>query len=148
MGYNALAGLEGVSNSETTNPAAQITGATGPFYARAVVLIKYDGALTITKQDFAYSGDNPRGAITLYGEEFYMAGNSDSTLNTDGATGPGLTIGVRLGSRARPVRSSSARTSPPTGRMNRQAAHQGQQLARHRHLRRRLPSSLAPNLRD
>src|SRR5260370_34620452 len=31
-GYNGAAGLEGVSNSETTNLNAQIKGATGPFY--------------------------------------------------------------------------------------------------------------------
>jgi hypothetical protein len=40
MGYNGAAGLEGVSNSETMNPNAQITGATGPFYDRAVALVK------------------------------------------------------------------------------------------------------------
>jgi hypothetical protein len=97
MGYNAAAGLEGVSNSETTNLNAQITGATGPFYDRAVALIKYDGTVTVTAENFAYSGDNPRGAISLDGQEFYMAGNADSTLNKGGTTGPGLTIGARLG---------------------------------------------------
>jgi hypothetical protein len=98
MSYNSAAGLEGVSGSETTNPKAQITGATGPFYDRAVALIKYDGTVTVTKEDFAYSGDNPRGVITLNGRQFYMAGNSDSTTNnTTPITGPGLTIGARLG---------------------------------------------------
>ncbi len=97
MGYNGAAGLEGVSNSETTNPNAQITGAPGPFYDRAVALVKFDGTVTVTKEDFAYSGDNPRAVMTLDGQEFYMAGNSDSTLNKGGATGPGLTIGARLG---------------------------------------------------
>jgi hypothetical protein len=98
MAYNSAAGLEGVSSSETTNPKAQITGATGPFYDRAVALIKYDGTVTVTKEDFAYSGDNPRGVITLNGQQFYMAGNSDSTTNnTTPITGPGLTIGARLG---------------------------------------------------
>jgi hypothetical protein len=98
MAYNSAAGLEGVSSSETTNPKAQITGATGPFYDRAVALIKYDGTVTVTKEDFAYSGDNPRGVITLDGQQFYMAGNSDSTTNnTTPITGPGLTIGARLG---------------------------------------------------
>jgi hypothetical protein len=81
MGYNGAAGLEGVSNSETTNPNAQITGATGPFYDRAVALVKYDRTVTVTVEDFAYSGDNPRGAITLDGKEFYMAGNADLTTN-------------------------------------------------------------------
>ena len=97
MGYNSAAGLEGVSNSETTNPNAQITGATGPFYDRAVALVKYDLTVTVTIEDFAYSGDNPRGAITLDGKEFYMAGNADSTTNAGGTAGPGLTIGARLG---------------------------------------------------
>ena len=98
MGYNGAAGLIGVSNSETTNPNAQITGAPGPFYDRAVALIKYDRTVAVTKEDFAYSGDNPRGAITLDGKEFYMAGNADSTTNnTNPTTGPGLTIGARLG---------------------------------------------------
>lgn len=87
-----------MSNSETTNPNAQITGATGPFYDRAVALVKYDGTVTVTKQNFAYSGDNPRGAITVDGTQFYMAGNADSTENkTTPVTGPGLTIGARLG---------------------------------------------------
>jgi hypothetical protein len=98
MGYNGAAGLIGVSNSETTNPNAQITGATGPLYDRAVALIKYDRTVTVTKEDFAYSGDNPRGVITLDGKEFYMVGNADSTTNnTNPVTGPGLTIGARLG---------------------------------------------------
>ena len=97
MGYAGAAGLEGVSNSETTNPNAQTTGAAGPFYDRAVALVKFDGTVTVTKEDFAYSGDNPRAVMTLDGQEFYMAGNSDSTLNKGGASGPGLTIGARLG---------------------------------------------------
>jgi hypothetical protein len=99
MGYNAAAGLEGVSNSETTNPAAQVPGGCSPTpcYDRAVALVKYDGTVIITPQNFAYSGDNPRGAISLDGKEYYMAGNADSTLNEGGATGPGLTIGARLG---------------------------------------------------
>lgn len=53
--------------------------------------------VSVTAQDFAYSGDNPRGAISLDGQEFYMAGNADSTLNSGGTPGPGLTIGARLG---------------------------------------------------
>ena len=98
MGYNAVAGLEGVSNSETTNTAAQITGATGPFYDRAVALVTANGTVTVTKENFAYSGDNPRAVITVDGTQFYMAGNADSTENkTTPVTGPGLTIGARLG---------------------------------------------------
>jgi hypothetical protein len=106
MGYNAAAGLEGVSNSETTNPNAQIPGGCSPVpcYDRAVALVKYDGTVTVTPQNFAYSGDNPRGAISLDGKEYYMAGNSDSTLNkTIPVTGPGLTIGARLGMPGSPL---------------------------------------------
>jgi hypothetical protein len=97
MGYNAEAGLEGVSNSETTNPAAQITGAAGPFYDRAVAMIDTHGTVTVTPENFAYSGDNPRAAVTVDGTQLYMAGNSDSTENKPPTTGPGLTIGARLG---------------------------------------------------
>ena len=98
MGYNATAGLEGVSNSETTNPAAQITVATGPFYDRAVALVTANGTVTVTPENFAYSGDNPRAVVTADGTQFYMAGNSDSTENkTPAGTGPGFTIGARLG---------------------------------------------------
>jgi hypothetical protein len=98
MGYNAGVGLEGVSNSETTNPAAEITGAAGPFYDRAVALIKYDGSFSVTPESNAFSGDNPRAVLTLDGTQFYMAGNADKTINgTPAGTGPGTTIGVRLG---------------------------------------------------
>ncbi|MBV8119596.1 MAG: hypothetical protein JO081_06635 [Alphaproteobacteria bacterium] len=105
MGYNAAAGLEGVSNSETTNPAAQVPGGCSPTpcYDRAVALIDYNGLVSVTPENFAYSGDNPRGAITLDGKQFYMAGNSDNTLNkTNPVTGPGLTIGARLGTPGSP----------------------------------------------
>ncbi len=98
MGYVAAVGLEGVSNSETTNPAAQITGAAGPFFDRAVALVKYDGTFLVQNESNAYSGDNPRGAISIDGTQFYMAGNADSTENkTTPVTGPGTTIGARLG---------------------------------------------------
>lgn len=98
MGYNAVAGLEGVSNSETTAAAAQITSATGPFYDRAVAMIDAHGQVTVTPENFAYTGDNPRAVVTADGTQFYMAGNADSTENkTTPVTGPGLTIGARLG---------------------------------------------------
>lgn len=98
MGYVGPVGAEGVSNSETTNPAAQITGAAGPFFDRAVALVKYDGTFLVQPESNAFSGDNPRGAITVDGTQFYMAGNADSTENkTPAGTGPGTTIGVRLG---------------------------------------------------
>ncbi|HXZ00980.1 MAG TPA: hypothetical protein VEI03_13340 [Stellaceae bacterium] len=98
MGYVGPVGVEGVSNSETTLAAAQITGAAGPFFDRAVALVKYDGTFLVQNENDAYSGDNPRGAISIDGTQFYMAGNADSTENkTTPVTGPGTTIGARLG---------------------------------------------------
>jgi hypothetical protein len=98
MGYVGPAGAEGVSNSETTDPTAQITGATGPFFDRAVALVKYDATFSVTAESNAFSGDNPRAVISLDGTQFYMGGNADSTENkTTPVTGPGTTIGVRLG---------------------------------------------------
>jgi hypothetical protein len=94
MGYIGPVGSEGVSNSET--PGATLTTNTSPTYNRAVVLIADDGTSTVYPQSNDYSGDNPRAAITVDGQEFYMAGNADSSLNHDG-TGPGTTIGARLG---------------------------------------------------
>jgi hypothetical protein len=96
MGYDAAAGLQGVSNSHTTNPNAQTTTATPPFYDRAVALINNNGLVGLTEQDLAYSGDNPRGAISKDGTQFYMAGNADSTTyKTTPVTGAGITIGAR-----------------------------------------------------
>jgi hypothetical protein len=104
MGYVGPVGAEGVSNSETTNPAAQITGAIGPFFDRAVALVKVDGSVLVQSENNAYSGDNPRGAITIDGTQFYMAGNADSTENKGTpATGPGTTIGARLGAPGSPL---------------------------------------------
>lgn len=98
MGYVGPVGAEGVSNSETTNPRAQITGASGPFFDRAVALVKFDGSFSVTAESNAFSGDNPRGAISADGTAFWMAGNADSTENkASPGTGPGTTIGVRLG---------------------------------------------------
>jgi hypothetical protein len=94
MGYVGPLGAEGVSNSET--PGATLTTNASPTYDRAVVLIAADGTVMVTAESNAYSGDNPRAAITVDGREFYLAGNSDSTLNKDG-TGPGTTIGARYG---------------------------------------------------
>ena len=71
-GYNAVASLEGISNSETTNSAAQITGATGPFYDRAVALVTAKGPSLSRPENFAYSGDSPRAVITVDGTQFYM----------------------------------------------------------------------------
>jgi hypothetical protein len=100
MGYIGPAGAEGVSNSETTG--ATLTTNTAPTFNRAVALIRAvdlngaTGAVPFTRETNAFSGDNPRGAITINGNQFYMAGNADSSLNKDG-TGPGATIGIRLG---------------------------------------------------
>ncbi len=112
MGYVGPAGSEGVSNSETTDPNAQITGASGPVYDRAIALVKYDGTFSVFAENFANSGDNPRGAITADGSAFYMAGNSDSTENkTTPVTGPGLTIGVRYGLPMQPTSSTTANST-------------------------------------
>jgi hypothetical protein len=94
MGYIGPVGAQGVSNSETPNATLTTNGS--PTYDRAVVLIAADGTSMVYPEANAYSGDNPRAAITVDGQEFYMAGNADSSLNKDG-TGPGTTIGARLG---------------------------------------------------
>ena len=94
MGYIGPAGAEGVSNSE--QPAATLTTNTAPSFDRAVALIGATGAVSFTRETNAFSGDNPRGAITINGNQFYMAGDADPSLNKDG-TGPGTTIGIRLG---------------------------------------------------
>jgi hypothetical protein len=112
MGYVGPAGAEGVSNSETTDPNAQVTGATAPFYDRGVAIVKYDGTFTVIDENFAYSGDNPRGAITVDGKELYMGGNADSTENkTPAGTGPGFTIGVRYGLPQQPAGLAIANSS-------------------------------------
>jgi hypothetical protein len=94
MGYVGPVGSEGVSNSYTT--AVNLPGNTNPQYDRAVALIHADGSYSVTAEANAYSGDNPRAAITVDGAQFYMVGNSDSTIAKDG-TGPGTTIGARYG---------------------------------------------------
>ncbi len=94
MGYEAPVGAEGVSNSET--PGATLTTNTAPTFNRQIALIGADGSVTLNPEANAYSGDNPRAVITNDEQEFYMAGNADSSLNKDG-TGPGTTIGARLG---------------------------------------------------
>jgi len=104
MGYNGAVGAEGVSNSDTTNPAAQIVPPAQPVTDRAVALVKFDGSFSVTPENFAFSGDNPRGVISIDGTQFYMAGNADSTENkTTPVTGPGLTIGIRLGTPGSPA---------------------------------------------
>ncbi|HXP32335.1 MAG TPA: hypothetical protein VN832_14670 [Stellaceae bacterium] len=100
MGYNGAPGAEGVSNSETTLLAAQIQPlpAGTALFDRAIALVKYDGSVAVSDENYAFSGDNPRGAITVDGTQFYMAGNADSTENkTPAGTGPGFTVGVRYG---------------------------------------------------
>jgi hypothetical protein len=96
MGYQALPGLQGVSNSYT--PGANLAGNTLPTYNREIARIARDGAVALQSETNAYSGDNPRAVISVDGSQFYMAGNSDSTLNTTSPpSGPGTTIGARLG---------------------------------------------------
>ena len=94
IAYDAGVGLNGVSNSYTTN--ANLAGNTAPLYDREVALILANGTVSLTPEANAYSGDNPRAVITVDGTQFYMAGNSDSTIAKDG-TGPGTTIGARYG---------------------------------------------------
>jgi hypothetical protein len=132
MGYQAAAGLEGVSGSET--PGAQLVGNTAPTFNRAVAAIKTSGGSSRTSETNAYSGDHPRAVITLDGKEFYMAGNSDSSTNPDGS-GPGTTIGARYGTLGSNTSIQlgvyfAVRSSGRDG----QTAHQGQQLPGHRDL--------------
>jgi hypothetical protein len=100
MGYAAAVGATNVSNSYDTGAGTDIQGDTNLRYDRAVALIAPDGSYTVTNESNAYSGDNPRAAITVNGLEFYMAGNSDSTTYPSAnpfAPGPGSTIGARYG---------------------------------------------------
>ncbi len=94
MGYDGPVGAEGVSNSYT--PGANLAGNTAPQFNREVARIDANGDVLLTDETNAYSGDNPRAAASVDGDAFYMVGNSDSTLASDG-TGPGTTIGVRYG---------------------------------------------------
>lgn len=103
MGYVGPIGAEGVSNSYTTGPGTNLQPPVLPAYDRAVALIGANGKVTVQNESNAYSGDNPRAAITVDGTQLYMAGNSDSTTYTTGCPagettcGPGLTIGARYG---------------------------------------------------
>jgi hypothetical protein len=96
MGYAGPVGSQGVSNSETTDPGSQLTTNTAATYDRMVALIGLDGVVTLNREKNAFSGDNPRAAITVDGSQLYMAGNSDSSLNKD-KSGPGTTMGTRYG---------------------------------------------------
>jgi hypothetical protein len=100
MGYAGPVGAGGVSNSYDT--AANLAGNTNPLFDREVALIAADGSVSLTVESNAYSGDNPRAAITVDGTQFYMAGNADSTIANDGS-GPGTTIGARYGTPGSPV---------------------------------------------
>jgi hypothetical protein len=94
MGYAGPVGAEGVSNSYTTG--APLAGDTSALFDREVARVSADGLVLLTDEANAYSGDNPRAVVSVDGNEFYMAGNSDSTIATNG-TGPGTTIGARYG---------------------------------------------------
>ncbi len=108
MGYQGPDTTVNVSNGYSLEPLNELSpntytdssGVPYPFYDREVALIGAAGLLSLTPIDNANSGDNPRGAITVDGNEFYTAGNSDSTekaVTVGGITygEPGLTIGVR-----------------------------------------------------
>ncbi len=99
MGYASLPGFEGVSNSYDQGPNTDLVppSTAYPNYNRAVARISYDGTLDVTQEENAYSGDNPRGVLSIDGSQFYMVGNSDSTTYNSGTTGPGTTIGARYG---------------------------------------------------
>jgi hypothetical protein len=84
MGYDAGVGC------------ANLAGNTNQLYDREIAPIGANGSVTLLPEANAYSGDNPRAVITVDGTQFYMAGNSDSTIAKDG-TGPGTTIGARYG---------------------------------------------------
>jgi hypothetical protein len=86
-------GAQGVSNSFTTG--ANLAGNTAALFDRALAVIDADGSFTVQPEINAYSGDNPRAAISVDGTQFYMAGNADSTIT--GGVGPGTTIGARYG---------------------------------------------------
>jgi len=101
MGYQAQVGLQGVSNSYT--PGANIAGNTNPTYNRNVALISAGGSVSLTPEANAFSGDNPRAVVTVNGNQFYMAGNSDSTQPAGGTIGarygtPGSSASIQLGS--------------------------------------------------
>ena len=100
MGYSAPVGAGGVSNSYDT--AANLAGNTNPLFDREVALIAADGTVSLTVESNAYSGDNPRAAVSVDGTQFYMAGNADATIAKDGS-GPGTTIGARYGTPGSPV---------------------------------------------
>jgi hypothetical protein len=107
IGYQAADELEGVSNSYTTGTSTNVEPPKMPAYDREIAMIAQDGTVTLQNESNAFSGDNPRAALTVDGKQFYMAGNADSTLYGNssstpcvysaGTTGPGLTIGVRIG---------------------------------------------------
>ena len=65
MGYNGADQIEGVSNSYDTDPTVQLSPNTPPNYDREVALIGANGLVSLTPESNAYSGDNPRGAITV-----------------------------------------------------------------------------------
>lgn len=107
MGYQGADEVTNVSNSYSDYCPAELNPNTPPNYDREIALIGASGLISLTPEENAFSGDNPRAAITVDGNEFYMAGNSDSTEytataskpicgQTSGTFGPGLTIGARF----------------------------------------------------
>lgn len=107
MGYaGATPGAEGVSNSyDSADTAGQgASNSNGPYYNRAVARVRWTGAVDVFPQANAYSGDNPRGAVSVDGSQFYMVGNSDNSAPLlSGGTGPSPTIGVRFDTAGNPL---------------------------------------------
>ncbi len=96
MGYAGADEVVGVSNSYDNYCLVDLNPqGSGPFYNREIALIGSTGLVSLTQEENAFSGDNPRAAITVDGSEFYMAGNSDSTTYTPSSKSPicGLTFG-------------------------------------------------------
>ncbi|MFZ0227036.1 MAG: hypothetical protein WAL41_08855, partial [Mycobacterium sp.] len=95
--------LSGLGSGLTSCASAGACGGTAtydppyPLYDREVALIQAGPTVTLTPIDNANSGDNPRAAITVDENEFYIVGNSDSTTTSPstGPGNPGLTIGAR-----------------------------------------------------
>lgn len=96
IGEAAPVGSNGTSTSYNVGPGTNLQGNTDPLYARVVALVDAAGNTTLNPEVNAYSGDVPRAALTINGEQLYLVGNADATLYDDG-TGPGFTIGARYG---------------------------------------------------
>ena len=75
MGNQGPDGAEGVANWET--PGATLTTNTAPTFNREAAIIDADAGITQQPETNAYSGDNPRAAVSPDGLRIYRAGNGD-----------------------------------------------------------------------